>query len=306
VGDGRAFALFGPVLERPDARSDQAQYVAASLAGMAAARSVDLSLAQELGDRTVGLARGLGDDRLLIEALWLSANFCYFAGQPETGIMLGTEAVERARRLGDDVLLGLSLMAYSLCANAVDPAGSEELFAEAVACTGRSGDLITKYVLHNNAAVHALRVGDHSGAKEHLEQAAAIMPVISEKSHHVEVNLGWVALKETDLVGAVSRFRAGLGQSRRTGERAGLAYASLGLACTVADQGDWRRAAELHGVAQSFLDRLTEPWQDVEDAYRRDSLAKVRAALGDDEFDRAYSRGSRLSFDDAFSLAMTG
>jgi hypothetical protein len=48
------------------------------------------------------------------------------------------------------------------------------------------------------------------------------------------------------------------------------------------------------------------PWQDLEDAYRRDSLAKARAALGGDEFDRACSRGSGLSFDDAFSLAMAG
>jgi predicted ATPase len=155
VVDGRAFALLAPVLERPDARADQAQYVAASVAAMAAARTIDLPLAREFGDRAVGLARELGDDRLLIEALWLSANFCYFAGDPEIGVTIGTEAVERARRLGDDVLLGFSLMAYSLCVDAVDPAGSEELFAEAVACTERSGDLITKYVLHNNAAVHA-------------------------------------------------------------------------------------------------------------------------------------------------------
>jgi hypothetical protein len=111
----------------------------------------------------------------------------------------------------------------------------------------------------------------------------------------------------TALLGrAASRFRAGLWQSRRTGERMGLAYASLGLACTAADRGDWQRAAELHGVAQSFLDRLTEPWQDLEDGYRRDSMATARAALGGDEFDRAYARGSGLSFDDAFSLAMTG
>lgn len=129
--------------------------------------------------------------------------------------------------------------------------------------------------------------------------------MISEKSHHVQVNLGWVARLENDPADAASRFRAGLWQSRRTGERMGLAYASLGLACTAADLGDWQRAAELHGVAQSFLDRLTEPWQDLENGYRRDSMAKARAVLGGDEFDRAYSRGSGLSFDDAFSVAMT-
>ena len=101
------------------------------------------------------------------------------------------------------------------------------------------------------------------------------------------VNLGWLARQENDLAEAVSRFETGLWQSRRTGEPAGLAYASLGLACAAADLGDWQRAAELHGVAQAFPDRLTEPWQDLEEAYRRGSMAKVRAALGGDEFDRA-------------------
>jgi predicted ATPase/class 3 adenylate cyclase len=306
VVDERALALLGPVLERPDARADQAQYTAASVTAMVAARVIDLPLAREFGTRAVDLARELGDDRLLTEALWLLSHFSYFADEPGIGMTLGKEAVERARRLGDDVLLGASLMSYLLCVSAIDPAGSEELFAEAVACTERSGDLLTRYVLHNNAGVRGLRVGDLPGARDHLEQAAAIMPVIGEKSHHVGVNLGWLARQENDVAGAVSRFETGLWQSRRTGERAGLAYASLGLACAAADLGDWQRAAELHGVAQAFLDRLTEPWQGLEDSYRRDSLAKVRAALGGDEFDRAYSRGAAMCFDDAFSLATAG
>jgi hypothetical protein len=306
VVDERALALLAPVLERPDARADPAQYVAASVAAMVAARAIDLPLAREFGDRAVGLARELGDDRLLIEALSLLSTFCYFAGDAELGMAPGAEAVERARRRGDDVLLGASLMAYLRCVNAIDPASSEKLFAEAVACTERSGDLLTRYVLHNNAGVRALRVGDLPGARDHLEQAAAIMPVIREKSHHVEINLGWVARQENDLARAVSRFETGLWQSRRIGERAGLAYASLGLACTAGDLGDWQRAAELHGVAQAFLDRLTEPWQDPEEVYRRDSMAKARATLGAGEFHRAYSRGAGLSFDDAFSLAIAG
>src|SRR6202451_2346984 len=70
------------------------------------------------------------------------------------------------------------------------------------------------------------------------------------------------------------------GKAAGPGKRAALAYASLGLACAAADLGDWRRAAELHGVAQSFLDRMTEPWQDLENGYRRDSVAKARTALG--------------------------
>ena len=62
----------------------------------------------------------------------------------------------------------------------------------------------------------------------------------------------------------------------------------LDLACLAADLGDWNRAAVLHGVAQAFLDRSGRPWEDLVARYRQDSLAQVRAHLGDERFDRAY------------------
>jgi hypothetical protein len=37
---------------------------------------------------------------------------------------------------------------------------SGPLYAEAIACTERSGDLLTEQALHNNAGVFALKMGD--------------------------------------------------------------------------------------------------------------------------------------------------
>jgi len=92
--------------------------------------------------------------------------------------------------------------------------------------------------------------------------------------------------------------------SRRTGSRNGSSYALMALACVAADFGEWHRAGELHGAAQAMRDRIEEPWEDPEDQYRRDSLSKLRANLGDAEADRAIARGMQLSFDDAFNLAI--
>jgi tetratricopeptide (TPR) repeat protein len=178
------------------------------------------------------------------------------------------------------------------------------LFAEAIACTERTGDRLVTYNLHNNLGVHALRAGDISAARAHLEQAAAIMTEIGEKSHHVTVNLGWVLRQENDTDGARAKFEAGLRMSLRNGERAGIAYSSLGLACVAADEDDWYRAAEVHGAAQAFLDRAGEPWQEPEASYRRDSLDKLGAHLGAEQFGRSYAAGNVLSFDDALDLVL--
>jgi DNA-binding CsgD family transcriptional regulator len=194
-------------------------------------------------------------------------------------------------------------MEYLLCSDLIDPAPYRQLFAEAIACTRRSGDQLMSRYLYNNAGVQALQDGDIPAARAHLDAAARAMQAIGENSANLPVNLGWVLRQEGGPDAAQSMFGTGLRAARRNGDRSGIAYASLGLACLAADRGDWHQAGQLHGAAQAFLDRAGEPWQDPEARYRRESLADVRARLGADQFDRAYAEGMTLSLDEALDLA---
>jgi predicted ATPase/class 3 adenylate cyclase len=297
-------ALLGPALERPDADTDPSLFGTILAHAAQAARPVDLARAQQLAQRAVALARRLGDDRVLIEALAELCGSYYYAGEPERGLPFGEEAVERARRLGDGFLLAASLMGYLLCSDVIEPARSEQLFAEAIACTERSGDELFSAFVHNNASVHALRAGDLAAARAHLEQASAAMQATGSTGHHLLVNLGWVLLQERDQRGAQARFEDGLRISRRIGERSGIAYATLGLACVAAELGDQDRAAEMHGAAQAVQDRAGEPWQDPESVYRQRSIEALRTSLGGQRFERAYAHGMTLSLDGALDLAL--
>jgi len=297
-----ARGLLVPALRRPGARADPGLFGAALVSATIAAHAVSSGPARQLGDQAVEVARRLGDERLLIESLAVSCDAYFFAGEPAKGLPLGQEAVERARQLGDDVRLGESLMAYLLCSDLIGPARYGQLFAEAIACTRRSGDQLMSYYLYNDAGLRALRAGDVPAARAHLDAAAQAVQVIGESSL-VSVNLGWVLCQEGDPDGARSMFGAGLRVSRRNGDQAGIAYASLGLACLAADRGDWHQAGVLHGVAQAFLDRAGEPWEELEARYRRESLADVQARLGADQFDRAYAEGMALSVEEALDLA---
>jgi tetratricopeptide (TPR) repeat protein len=264
---------------------------------------VNSGTARQLGEQALEFARQLGDERMLIESLAMHCISCYFTGEPERALRLGQEAVERARQLGDDVLLGESLMGYLVCSDLIGPARYGQLFAEAIACTKRSGDQLMSYTLYNNAGVRALQAGDIPAARAHLDAAAQAIQVFGGDSNYVLVNLGWVLSQEGDADGARSMFEAGLRTARRNGDHTGIAYAILGLACLAADRGDWHQAVVLHGVAQAFLDQAGEPWQDPEVRYRRESLDDVRARLGDEQFDRAYAQGMALSVDEALNLA---
>jgi predicted ATPase/class 3 adenylate cyclase len=301
--DEEALTLLMPVLDRPEAQADPELFGTALVTAAIAGRYADVTAALRLGDQAVKLARQLGTGRLLIESLAALSFVCYFAGQPERGLPPGREAVERARQLGDDVLLGASLMEYLHCYALMDPAHAGPLFTEAIACTLRSGDHLVADLLLNNAGVHALRAGDIPAARAYLEQAAQATQTIGGDHLHLSINMGWVLRQDHDPDGARASFETALRLSRRTGDRADVAYASLGLACLAADEGDWHRAAMLHGVAQAFLDRAGLPWEELEARYRRDSLDRVRAHLGQDQLERAHATSMALSFGEAFDFA---
>jgi predicted ATPase/class 3 adenylate cyclase len=301
--DEEALALLLPVLERPDARADPELFGEALVTAALATCRGDIALALRLGDQAVTLARQLQADRLLIESLGALSQVCYQAGEPQQGLRAGREAAGRARQLGDDVLLGESLTDCLLCDADIDLAHAGPLFTEAIACTQRSGDHRCADFVHNIAGVHALRAGDIPAARSHLNQAAQAMRAIGDENPYLSNNMGWVLRQDNDPSGARSSFQAALRISRRHGDRGGIAYASLGLACLAADAGEWHLAAVLHGAAQALLDPTGQPWQELEARYRRDSLDQVRAHLGQEQFEQDHAKGMALSLDEALDLA---
>jgi predicted ATPase/class 3 adenylate cyclase len=299
-----ALGLLLPALDRVDADANPALFGAALVTITSIAPLVDIAPARQYGHRAVELAGQLGDGRLLTDALGMLAATYFFAGEPDHGLAFAREAVERARELGDDIFLGRNLMIRLMCGNHLEPDQAPELLAEAIACTERSGDQLLRSYLYNNAGDHALWIGDIPAARAYLDQAAQATRALGQDNEAVLANLGWVQRQEGNPDGARSSFEASLRLCRRSGAQPGIGCAVLGLACLAEDLGDWDRAAVLHGVAQAFLDRSGEPWQDVEARYRQESLANVRAHLGDEVSDRVYGQGLTLSADEAFRLAL--
>ena len=299
---GEGLAPLTSAIGRPDARADPVLFGRALIVAVLVSRVSDMASARRYGEQAVELARQLADSRLLIRALAVLSSTYYFAGEAERGAVLGREAVERARPLGDDVLLAEALSGYLVCIDLVDPAGSGKLFDEAIACTQRSGDQMFACTLHNNAGVHALRAGDIPAARFHLEAAARISQANGLNGDSVATNLGWMRRQDGDHDGARSSFEDALRLSRRSGDRFNIVYAVLGLACLAADAGEWSRAAELHGVAQAGLDRTAEPWQQPEERYRLESLARIRAHLDAERAEADYARGLALSPDELAGL----
>jgi predicted ATPase len=300
----RALRVLVPVLERPEARADPSLRSAALASTAIIARGVDMEVALRLGEEAMEIADQLGEDRLLIEAGHVLCCVLYFAGMPERGIAYGEAAVERARRSGDDGLLGPSLVFLLMCIDQVQPDRTEALTAEAIASVERSGDQSLAGGLYNNAGVASLRKGDLPSARRFLQRAEEAHRAIGLHNPTPMINLGWVLRLEGDEAEAADAFRRALREGHRVGNRPDIPYAMLGLACHASDTGDWRRAAVLHGFADAFLGSSGEPWQDPEDFFRRQSLDEVHAHLGDADFEAEYGRGTRLDLRPAVDLGL--
>jgi predicted ATPase/class 3 adenylate cyclase len=298
-----AAGLLLPVLRRPEAAADPALFAEALLVASNVTLFTDLPASRQLAEEADEVAGRLGDDRLLAQARGTLAVAYHFAGESERAGQPGADAVERARQLGDDLLLGWSLFAYAM---AVDCAATGPVYAEAFGCAERSGDLVMKMSLHNNAGAVALVLGDLPGARAHFEAAIRAAEALRTTHHVQSLNLGMVLQAEHDLDGARSAYEESLRTGRRAGDKSNMAAAILGLACLAGDLGDWHRAAMLHGVAQALLDQTGVPWEPLFDVCRRqESLDQISQALGDQHSRRAYSRGMALSFDQAIDLALS-
>jgi len=296
-----ALDLLVPVLRRPDAGDHPTLFAGALIAVADVACYVDVPMARQLAEQAVQVARPLGDERLLCRALGALCDAHYFAGEPETSRPFAQEAVELARQLGDDVLLAESLTGYLFTP---DPARDADLWAEAIACTERSGDHFINCLLHNNAGNRAFDAGDLPAARAHLEAAAEAGKQIGYPETLVMGNLSRVQRAEGDSAGARSTLEAVLRISRRNGNNTYLAGAIFNLALLAGDAGDWEQAAVLCGAAEAFLDRAGSPWDESDARDRQDLLGQAREHLGDEQLERAYARGKALSLEKALDLAL--
>jgi predicted ATPase/DNA-binding XRE family transcriptional regulator len=300
-GTDEVSILLVSALRRPEAEADPRLFAGALTATSLFTIFSDPPASLEFAERGVALARTLGDDELLIHSLAMLCFARYFGGEPERARESAAEAVERARQLGDDVLLGLSLYTFLLASEST----STSLYAEAIACTERSGDLRIGAYLHNEAGLAALESGDIATAKAHLEAGIAAATAIRDSHLAMSANLALVYRVEKDFDRARSVLAEVLRVGRRIGSVRATAFAVLGLACLAGDLADWRRAATLHGVAQAMRDQTGLPWEPFDARYRQQSLDLISNALGSEQLQRGYDEGTALDYDSAIDLALS-
>ncbi|MEA2972980.1 MAG: hypothetical protein QOG82_1438 [Actinomycetota bacterium] len=265
------------------------------------------SAAEEALELGITLARRLGDigwTGLLLNA---QGELAWRRGDFDNAGRLLEESVEIGRRLGSPYALAPPYGLLGRRAAAMGHVDEAATWFDAAVATSREAGmrLMEPWWVLGRADVHRL-AGDHDEARARLAEARSMAEAVGNQP--VIASTLWAE-------GAIARageradeaerlHREALRQFQAISYGSGILDSLEALAGLAADRGDATGATRLLGaaVAHRAVTRCARPVP-RQDAFEAD-LARARAGLAADTFERAWADGLRLSRDDAVALAL--
>ena len=253
--------------------------------------------AEEALELGITLARRLGDigwTGLLLNA---QGELAWRRGDFDTAGRLLEESVEIGRRLGSPYALAPPYGLLGRRAAAMGHVHEAATWFDAAVATSRDAGmhLMEPWWVWGRADVHRL-AGDHDAARARLAEARSMAEAVGNQP--VIASTLWaegaIARAEGRADEADRLHREALRRFQAIGYGAGILDSLEALAGLAADRGDAPGATRLlaAAVAHRAVTRCARPVPQ-QDAYEAD-LARARAGLPADTFERAWADGLRL------------
>jgi DNA-binding CsgD family transcriptional regulator len=215
-----------------------------------------------------------------------------------------------ARRVGEPRLIGrlLSVRSYAGYVQG-DPGSAVRDAAEALRLFRQTTDRLQVGSMLGNLGNYELAAGDLEGACRHLAESLEIARATNSRDDivHETFNSGLAEYLAGSPDTAGPLFAESFDLARRMGMKVNMAYALLGLALAGPGQADPRWSARMHGAAQRALSDLGQALEPVEGQLADADCQRLRAAMGDGSFDAEYSAGQSLDLAQVLeALSSTG
>jgi tetratricopeptide (TPR) repeat protein len=227
-------------------------------------------------------------------------------GNHDTAVSGAGEAVDAARRLGDDHETARALGNLGLILDR--PAKAERAraaYTESLEIRGSLGDQRRLGVVFANLGSFELAQGDLGLARAHSERALAIAETLDDpyEQGNILFNLALVHMLDGDVTAASARCEEAVRLAERRHNQPGMGYGLLGMALCRSAAGEPLVAARLHGCSDRILSDLGLVPQQFDRRQRDDDQAALRRLLGDQGFEEAHREGRALSDAERIALA---
>jgi predicted ATPase/class 3 adenylate cyclase len=268
----------------------------------------DHPLGRRSGEESLAIARSLGDEEAICEALWSLAWIDIQSGEARAALALLEEAFAFKRPLENQELLARLLVSRAgVFADLGDSEAAREDYERAMRIYEELGDSASIGATDGALASLALERRDLPTARSHLERAFSRGRDTGDANGLLSstLNLGVLEYLEGNAARARSSFTESLATARRHRDQTAVGYSLFGLALTETALGDHSRSARLHGAGAAGLERLGHVCQGIEAELRDVDHRRLRAIMGDEAFEQAYQQGRRMPLPEAIALAQS-
>lgn len=150
------------------------------------------------------------------------------------------------------------------------------------------------------------RLGDQAGALRALRRAQAIAESFSDRrgAARALMHVAGVELSGKQFDAAGRSYRESLELFSTIGDRWGIVSCIEGVAAAAASTGKGKEAVRLIGAAARARESLKSTVRTLDFGEHENLLDVTKRSLGDDEFDRLFEEGYRLSFQAAVERAL--
>jgi non-specific serine/threonine protein kinase len=305
LSEGRSWLERG--LERGVTAPAPARLQALNGATRLAAAQGDADQAVALAEETLTLASAIGDRRSIGRALDQLATVALLQSDYARASALLAEVSDIALEVGDKA--GLAAVRHGLAVIAGRQGERDQATTyseEALVLYRELGEHVRVAMVLLNLGTFADYGGDQSGATSRYAESLALYCELKNTLGigRVLTKLGNLAARSGDYTAATRYYAEALPMHRDHGERPSAAEALAGLGVVAAKRDSAEQAARLFGAAKALGEAAGYVLHAPIQLWHDETLAAVRAALGESRFAAAWDAGRGLSLEQAVAEAL--
>ena len=257
----------------------------------------------------LGLEAESEEGQLRARGLTLLSFIAYREGDYETAMDAAHQAVELAREIGNDLELANAIVGIGAVAAARgDHLEGVRRMEEARTVYRRIGNRSGEGVALANLGDFAASAGEHERAAELFREALDVFAEVHDAfgEAHARINLAAACVHLVRLDEAAEHARWCLRRYQRLGDDLGVGTGFQVMAGVALARADHDAAARLLGAADAARDAIGAVLEPTERAEHDRIHRELTQVLGAEEFDRRYAGGRATSTETALALALGG
>lgn len=247
-----------------------------------------------------------GDDARRGRGLFDAGYLAFWKGDDENSASLQNRALDLGRRINNPTVTALALVGLARIALRTDVEEARRLCHQAMTLTEGTADRDGRSSAMHVLAVAAQMAGDLLEARDIMRQRIELaretgnLATVSIESN----NLSMVERQLGNAKEAEELAREALDITYRRGDSVAIPWNLNGLAASIANRGEFERAAALIGAADATMRAVGGAWPPDELVHYQRTVATLAEAMGPAAFERARTVGNSMTTSEAVEFAL--